>query len=395
MRVLILTETLWPYGSGGELATYLFVRLLPRYGVHVRVVVRKEFQAKEWYGIEVYRISSLGYGKYFVLSNESRKLIMKLISQSDIVYFASSILDIIPLAKSLGKPVIVHVHSYFPACPVGHFYNFVYEKVCTPYERSCRKCILTYESMKRPSLEATASCIVNSLLGTKLFLRYVLSSDALVFVSKAQQELFLEHIRALRNCVPVSYVIHNPLPDVERLPVKGNDVGFLGGLDPIKGFNFLLKAWLRLFRKYKHIKLRVAMSLGLPDMVERVNIVRYPRLRGSELVAFYEHCRVIVVPSICPEPSPYVVIETLLKGRLLIASNIGGIPEIIGNAPGVKLVSPRDIDSLVDALDWVLSMDSRDVIELGLKNRECILRRFSNDHLVRELIKVFDKVMHS
>jgi len=41
-----------------------------------------------------------------------------------------------------------------------------------------------------------------------------------------------------------------------------------------------------------------------------------------------------------------------------------------------------------------LFMDPRDVVELGLKNRECILRKFDNERSVRELIKIFESVLH-
>ena len=52
-RILAVSEKYCPDGSGGELATYSFIRLLSRYGIHVRVIVRSGSQTREWSGIEV------------------------------------------------------------------------------------------------------------------------------------------------------------------------------------------------------------------------------------------------------------------------------------------------------------------------------------------------------
>ena len=92
------------------------------------------------------------------------------------------------------------------------------------------------------------------------------------------------------------------------------------------------------------------------------------------------------------EPAPYVVVEALLRGRLFIASRVGGIPEITEGAPGVRFVEPGDVDGLAGALNWALSMDRSEAVELGLRNREYALRRFNNERAVKALVKVFESV---
>lgn len=89
----------------------------------------------------------------------------------------------------------------------------------------------------------------------------------------------------------------------------------------------------------------------------------------------------------------FKIIEALLHGRLLVASNVGGVPEIVDGAPGVKLVPPGDVDALADALDWALSMDRKDAVELGLRNREIVLERFNSEESVRKLIRLFESVV--
>jgi len=225
------------------------------------------------------------------------------------------------------------------------------------------------------------------------FLRHILHADAVIFVSKYQQRLFIDHVRHMNMETPKSYVVYNPIPPLKYEPLEGDDVCFLGGLDPIKGFYILFKAWQKLYRRFPGSRLRTAMTTSLPSFVEKIGVIRYPRLSYDELGYIYRRSRTAVVPSLCPEPSPYAVVETLLRGRLLVATNIGGIPELTDNALGVRLVSPGDVDAIVDAIDWTLSMDRSDAAELGLKNREGILRRFDNRKAVNGLIRVFEKVV--
>jgi glycosyltransferase involved in cell wall biosynthesis len=87
-----------------------------------------------------------------------------------------------------------------------------------------------------------------------------------------------------------------------------------------------------------------------------------------------------------------VVIEVLLRGRLLIASKVGEISEIASGLKGALLIKADDADALAEALDLALSIDKNEAIELGLKNHEEMLKRFDNFRSVKELIRFFERV---
>jgi glycosyltransferase involved in cell wall biosynthesis len=393
MNVLIVSESLWPYGGGGELATYLYARLLIGEGVRVKILLRNRNKSREWQGLDVYSIKSIGSGKFSITLGESTRLIKQLVQWADVVYFTTGLFNLIPLVQRLGKPFAVHIHSYFPLCPIGHMHNFVYNKECTPSERICYRCIWVYESMKKKRNEALASAMLNSVFGLS-FLRLAMRANAIIFVSKYQQKLFTEYAKSLDIKTPMNFVVYNPIPTTEYEQPENDDICFLGGLDPIKGFFVLFRAWLILYKRFRNVKLRAAMTSGLPSLIEKIGINRYPRLGPNELKSVCWRARVVTVPSLSPEPSPYVTVEALLRGKLLIASNVGGIPELVDNAPGVKLVPPGDVEALAEALEWALSLNNRVVIELGLKNREYALNKFNNKRAVRELIRIFENILN-
>jgi len=396
MNVLVLFGSIGPKGGGAELATKLYVRLLIKNGVSVRFFNTYKYLAElnpiDYSFIKIHPV--IGYGKYMVASPSALNALEKAIRWSDIVYCIDCY-TLMPFIKQIfKKPIVLHIHSYFPVCPVGHLYNFMYNDICQPHNRICSKCILIYEFTRRPMKLAMTSSLLNSTF-SKLFLRHVIMSDAVIFVSKTQEILFKKHMIHLYDRMPKSFVIHNPLPNIKPLPMENDDVGFLGGLNPIKGFCILLYSWLRIYRRFWNVKLRMAMSKHLASIFTKFNIVKYPRLRDKGLREFYKQLRLVVVPSICPEPSPYVSIEACLYGRLLVASRIGGIPEIVGNLLGVRLIPPSDINAFANALEWALSMDKKEAIELGLRNREGILKRFNNERIVDGLIRIFERVMNS
>ena len=56
------------------------------------------------------------------------------------------------------------------------------------------------------------------------------------------------------------------------------------------------------------------------------------------------------------------------------------------------MTKPNDVDGLAGALDQAISIDRSKAIELGLKNRESVLKKFDNQRSVSELIRVFERV---
>lgn len=90
----------------------------------------------------------------------------------------------------------------------------------------------------------------------------------------------------------------------------------------------------------------------------------------SNVDAYLAACHVVVVPSVLPDPLPTIAIEALAAGRPVMASNIGGLPEIIDHGLTGWLIDPTDTKGWVEALKAAnsgtgdeLSGNSRDVFE--------------------------------
>jgi len=103
---------------------------------------------------------------------------------------------------------------------------------------------------------------------------------------------------------------------------------------------------------------------------------------------FYRQIKAAIVPSIAPEPSPYLVAEALLRARILIASKIGGIPEQVKGCKGAFLFEAGNYFELAEILKHVKGLEKETVLDLGFQNREVFVKTFNNEKTVNEFVNV-------
>lgn len=159
----------------------------------------------------------------------------------------------------------------------------------------------------------------------------------------------------------VGRIVHNGLSEAEFAPVTPSDDPFellyVGELREAKGLPVLLQALARLRAEGREIRLLMvgsgpdagllqasAEALGLAGAIafEPAQAIRPVLARG----------RIMVVPSFA-ESLPYVVLEAAAAAQPMVATDVGGIPEIFGDAAG-DLVPARDPVALQHAIARVL-----------------------------------------
>lgn len=398
MNILFLSELFYPHGSGGELATYLWAELLAESGFNVKIVTNKFFnepEASRYGNMTIYRIpllKSYDSVKYSIIGRFNvlfSNFIRKLLVWADVIYIPRFWYMAIPVTKAYKKPVIVHLHGYIPTCPLATRYDLSKNEICR--RNSCNpKCIIAHEKAhSRTALETLGSSLLNFAVWPYIR-RLVILSDAVICVSNAQKNMIMAHMPSLaRKC----YVIYNPLPEVAQLEINSKDMGYFGGLSPLKGFHVLYQA-------LKHVYSRITIhATGFYLTNKRsirpstnTKIVFYERLQKEHYQKVLDQVSTVLVPSVWLEPSPYIVCEALLTRRLVIASEIGGIPELVEGCPGVFLVPPGDAKSLAEAIDYVNSLDKQTICELSYMNRTNFLKKFSNEKSLQEFIQVLERL---
>lgn len=397
MNVLFLSELFYPHGGGAELATSLYANFL-RDAEFNLVLVTNRFAgespvSKNGY-LAVYRLpllkgrKSIKYSiiqRFEVLFSSFLKNLMS--KWADVVYIPGSWYLAILLAKAYNKPVVLHLHDYLPICPLATMYNPSKQAICQHQHKGiCSlKCIVETEKISgKNSKEVLLSAILNPTVGYCLG-KLVALSDFVICVSEAQKRLISEHMPSIRSKL---HVIHNPMPVVPEFNGEGSDFGYFGGSSLVKGFTVLSQA---LHEANPKIEIHATkLPKNMSGSLRELGIIAHEYLNEKSYGDLYKQIQVVIVPSIWPEPSPYVVSEALLSRRLVIASRIGGIPEQMADSKGAFLFQPGNHEKLAELMQNVQGLTKEAKLDLGYQNRTSFLKRFENNRTSREFIKVIE-----
>lgn len=403
MNVLFLSELYYPHGSGAELATSLYAESLAELGFKVIVVTNRfegEPQVSEESGVTVYRVNLLknrGSIKYSIISKSDflfSALFRKLLKWSNVVYVPRLWFSAIPFAKFYKKPVVVHLHDYIPSCPLSNIYDFSEMKLCEKSLFSCSsKCVYTLERISgRNFLDSVVSTTLN--LPFRFYGALVNLCDAVICVSKAHRDIVIQRSPTLKN---KTCFIYNPMPKIDLVDSMGDDYGYFGGLNYLKGFHILRRAISSINQSSNEITVHATKFSSLSESYQKLmrseGFFIHGRLDPNDFNNLYEKIRAVIIPSVWPEPLPYQVGEAILKGRLVIASKIGGIPELVEGCKGVYLSEPEDVESLSNNILSSKSLEKNEIIELGQKNRETFFKKFDNEIAIKNFVNVIESVI--
>ncbi|PJE77269.1 hypothetical protein COV05_00250 [Candidatus Uhrbacteria bacterium CG10_big_fil_rev_8_21_14_0_10_48_16] len=111
---------------------------------------------------------------------------------------------------------------------------------------------------------------------------------------------------------------------------------------------------------------------------------------GEELVELYQGARAVLLPSRVHENFPLAVLEAMASGKPVIASDVGGVPEIIEDRVNGLLVSPADLNGWVEAI-MRLAYDEDFRVSLAHSARSTIEQRFSLDDHYRRLMAIYEE----
>jgi glycosyltransferase involved in cell wall biosynthesis len=217
------------------------------------------------------------------------------------------------------------------------------------------------------------------------------ATDAFVFVSQYEADAYAEKVGRPRK--PVA-IVRNGLRPEEFEPVSpspdARDFLFIGELRDLKGTDVFIEAVARTGAS------AVIVGAG-PDKTRYEQMVQ--ELGLAERVAFRDRmpareafalARCLVVPSRA-ESMPYIVLEGVAAAVPMIATRVGGIPEIFG-ATADCLVAPGNAEALAAAMNEVKASPAS-ARDAALRLREEIRPQFSVSAMAAAIEAVYRSVI--
>jgi glycosyltransferase involved in cell wall biosynthesis len=167
------------------------------------------------------------------------------------------------------------------------------------------------------------------------------------------------------------------------------DIVYVGEFRHIKGTDLLIDAVARLRADGKRVTLTLAGDgeelESLKAQIQKLGLAETVRFIGHVKARYgFSKGRVLVVPS-RGDSMPYVVIEAAAAGIPMVATNVGGIPEIFGSDHTDALFAPNIVGAMADAIETAL--EDPDGAQLRARSlRERIFQHFSQKAMVEGVL---------
>ena len=189
--------------------------------------------------------------------------------------------------------------------------------------------------------------------------------------------------------------LRNPfdLTSIEASREPGDFILYFGRIEPEKGVLPLVQSMKYLPKERLVVvgdgaDLEKCQQQAKDNGVDNIEFVG-PKW-GDELTPFLQNCSLVVVPSLWFEPSPYVIYQAFGSGKPVVASRVGGIPDMITPETG-SLVEPGNVDEIAEAIGSICS-DRDKLKRMGIAARQWAETKLSPALYYQRIMEVYEEI---
>lgn len=278
------------------------------------------------------------------------------------------------------KPDILHAHHASSCGFLGalqNFHPFVvsvwgYDVLLFPKKSPLHKSVIKYTLHRADKITATSKALAKAVEGL-----------------------------VDRTPVIIPFGVDRRFVEVDRIYGKQKYViGIIKDLKPVYGIDVLIKAFAGLIDKGYPVELFIVGEGKLKDelvgLCRRLNIqenVTFKcRIPHSGVIDILKRIDIFAMPSYS-EGFGVVAVEAMATGLPVVASNIGGLPEVVDNGKTGILVKPGDIEALKQALEYyILSKEAR--VEHGRRGREKVEAKYDWQKNAESMNRLYKEILN-
>jgi len=363
-RVLFWSEHFWPYIGGAEVfAAGLLPKLRDRDHEFLVVTSHAELELPDeddFEGIPVRRLPIRA-----ALAAGDVRALMRALQQ--VVRLKQSFAPDLVHANGIGPSLLLHLRSRPDA---------------TPW-------LLGVQQQLLDSQAAEASSLLRACLRSASWI-------AACSEAAAKQLRSLELGVAARSST-IFNGVEPPRSTPAPLPARPTVV-YAGRLVPAKGVDVLLSAIARLVPAIPGLGLAIAgdgpLRSSLETRARELGIASLVDFRGwvepEALPDTLNEATVVAMPS-RQEGLPLVAVQASMMARPIVASRVGGLPEVVIDGETGWLIEPDDVDGLARALTEALE-DPQEAARRGRQARRRALREFTLRRSVQDFDRLYEKL---
>ncbi|KCZ70786.1 glycosyltransferase [Candidatus Methanoperedens nitroreducens] len=314
-----------------------------------------------WYMIDLLNIHS-----YIIIKN----ILMK--EKPDIVHVHNfkGFSFAFDAVKSHNLPLMFTMHDYFLECIKENLFRSCYT-ICQSPPLLCRSYIELQRYLKdnKPDI-VTAPC------------QFV--------IDKLKNDGFFEKTRTTK--LPLGIELGNNKKIEKEYEII--DILFAGRLNIYKGVHILINAFRQI--KYKNIHLHIVGEGKEMEELKKIaehnpDITFYGFVSENMLIELYKKANIAVVPSIWYETFGIVIIESFKFSTPVIASNIGGFPELVENGYNGFLFEAGNTDELKKILENLIE-NPQELKRLNDNAFESV-KKYSMEEHTKKLMRLYEELL--
>ena len=288
-----------------------------------------------------------------------------------------------------GRSLKAHVSALREIGP-----DIVHANLSSPW--SCQYCIAGAGLLRRPRVVAVYQLAVPPRSKAQRRAKRLTARAVHRHVGVAEQTS--REVEALVGLPPGSVItIHNGVPDEQHAAADrarpGVIVGAIGRFERQKGFDLLIRALTEIEDASLVLVGEGSERPMLEGLAESVGVADRVVWRGwtDETRTCVDAFDVFALPSRF-EGFPLALLEALLARLAVVASDVGGVSEIVHDGETGLLVPADDPDALARAIRRLLAdADLRQ--RLGEQGRQHVLERFTADHMTRAFERLYEELL--
>lgn len=246
-------------------------------------------------------------------------------------------------------------------------------------------------------------------LRRRLAYRWVSRRATMVAVSENLKQFIVEKVGVDQDRIKVVYNGVAALPRCEKadadacrkelgLPKNSQVVGVVGNLYSVKGHQYLIEGIPAVLQKCPNTSFvfagRGELEAQLKEQVHRLGLDKRVHFLGlrqdiSRILALLD---VFVLPSLS-EGLSMAILEAMIAGKPVVATQVGGNPELVLDGETGFLIPPRDSQALASSLVMLLT-NKLQAVQFGERGKRRAQGQFSLETMVQTYQTLYDECLH-
>lgn len=338
-------------------------------------------------------------GLKLIYSFEAREKIEQLIKDEkpDIAHIGllhrQITFSVIDALKKSNIPIVMHLHDLISVCPC---YTMLRQDGTI-----CQDCID----------KGLYSCIKNKCLKgskSKSILAYIEAKILRVGHYYNKIDLYIAECNFYKNLLSTAGFTKSRIIKMNNfLPVNQKYDAFSECEDYILYFGRFSreKGIMVILEAFSHIQCNEKLMIvgagpeqkNIEEMIKQNNLSERVILKGAtfgeEMDRIIEKAKAVLVPSEWYENGAFVILQSIAKGKIVIASDIAGLPEIIEDGKTGFLAQPGNVQSFEEAIKRVLNIDESEFRRMSCRVVEYAKERCYWENYIKTLVSEYEKLI--